>query len=98
MFIGACRIRLHLPASQSLKDKRQVVKSVLARVRAQFEVAAAEVDDLESWQLATLGLACVSNDARHAHDVLERAARYIEESRLDVEITEVEIEVQRMLE
>lgn len=98
MFVGACRIRLHLPASQSLKDKRQVVKSVLARVRAQFEVAAAEVDDLESWQLATLGLTCSTNDAGHAQDVLEHAARYIEESRPDVEITDLEIEVQRMLE
>ena len=98
MFVGACRIRLHLPGSQSLKDKRQVVKSVLARVRAQFEVAAAEVDDLESWQLATLGLTCATNDARHAQDVLEHAARYIEESRPDVEITDLEIEVQRMLD
>jgi uncharacterized protein YlxP (DUF503 family) len=98
MFVGACRIRLHLPASQSLKDKRQVIKSVLARVRAQFEVAAAEVDDLESWQLATLGLACATNDAGHAHDVLEHAARYIEESRPDVEITDVAIEVQRIFE
>lgn len=98
MFVGACRIRLHLPGSQSLKDKRQVVKSVLARVRAQFEVAAAEVDDLDSWQLATLGLACATNDARHAQDVLEHAARYIEESRPDIEITDVEIEVQRMLD
>lgn len=98
MFVGACRIQLHLPASQSLKDKRQVVKSVLARVRAQFEVAAAEVDDLDSWQLATLGLTCATNDARHAQDVLEHAARYIEESRPDIEITDVEIEVQRMLD
>ena len=98
MYIGACRIRLHLPASQSLKDKRQVVKSVLARVRAHFEIAAAEVDDLESWQLATLGLACATNDARHAQEVLDRAARYIEESRPDLDLTEVEIEVQRVLE
>ncbi|MGZ3583013.1 MAG: DUF503 family protein, partial [Ktedonobacterales bacterium] len=36
MFVGACRITLHLPASQSLKDKRQVVRSLLARLRNQF--------------------------------------------------------------
>jgi uncharacterized protein YlxP (DUF503 family) len=98
MFVGACRIRLHLPASQSLKDKRQVVKSVLARVRAQFELAAAEVDDLDSWQIATLGLTCVTNDAGHAQDVLDHAARYIEDSRPDVEITDVASEIQRMLD
>jgi uncharacterized protein len=98
MIVGVCRIRLHLLESHSLKDKRQVVKSVLARVRGQFEVAAAEVEDLEIWQVATLGLACATNDAGYAHDVLDHAARYIEDSRPDVEITDVEIDVQRMLE
>lgn len=98
MIVGACCIRLHLPESHSLKDKRQVVKSILARVRAQFEVAAAEVDDLDVWQLATLGLAYASNDTAHAEDILTRAARYIEESRPDVEITDVQFDVQRLLE
>jgi len=93
MFVGVCRLTMHLPASASLKDKRQVVKSVLARVRNQFEVAAAEVDSQDMWQLATLGLACVSNDADHAEEVLEAARRYIEESRPDVVVTEAEIEV-----
>ena len=98
MIIGACRIRLHLPDSHSLKDKRQVVKSVLARVRAQFEVAAAEVADHDVWQVATLGLACASNDAGHAQDILTHAARYVEESRPDVEVLDVEIEVHRVLD
>ncbi len=98
MIVGACRIRLHLPESHSLKDKRQVVKSILARVRTQFDVAAAEVDDMDVWQLATLGLACASNDPAHAEDILTHAARYIEESRPDVEITDVQLDVQRLLE
>lgn len=91
-------MRLHLPESHSLKDKRQVVKSVLARVRGQFEVAAAEVADQDVWQVATLGLACASNDAGHAEDILAHAARYIEESRPDVDVVDVQIEVQRVLE
>ncbi len=98
MIVGACHVRLHLPESHSLKDKRQVIKSVLARVRGNFEVAAAEVDDQDVWQGATLGIACVSNDAGHVEDILTHAARYIEESRPDVEITEVQIDVQRVLE
>jgi uncharacterized protein YlxP (DUF503 family) len=93
MFVGACRIRLHLPVSHSLKDKRQVVKSVLARTRAQFEVAAAEVADQEVWQVATLGLSCVANDPAHAEEVLRRAVRYIEDSRPDAEVTDVAVEV-----
>ena len=95
MYVGACQVRLHLPESHSLKDKRQVVKSVLAKVRAHFEVAAAEVADLDVWQVAALGLACVSNDPAHAEDILQHAARYIEESRPDVAVTDVRIEVER---
>ena len=98
MHVGACQMRLHLPESHSLKDKRQVVKSVLARVRERFEVAAAEVDDQDVWQVATLGLAYASGDAGHAEDVLNHAARYIEESRPDVEITDVRIAVQSVLD
>ena len=93
MFIGACQITLHLPASQSLKDKRQVVRSVLSRLRNQFEIATAEVDHQDLRQLATLALASVSGDASHAEAVIDSALRYIEESRPDVEITDVRREL-----
>ncbi|MBF6590889.1 MAG: DUF503 domain-containing protein [Ktedonobacterales bacterium] len=93
MFVGVCRLTLHVPASASLKDKRQVIRSVLARARQRFEIAAAEVAHQDTWQLATLGLACVSNDAHHAEEVLEAACRYVEESRPDVMVTEAHIEV-----
>lgn len=93
MYVGTCRLTLHLPASHSLKDKRQVVKSVLARVRDRYGVAAAEVDHMDTWQLATLGLASVSNDAGHAQEIVEHASRFIEESRPDVEVTAIEVDV-----
>jgi len=69
------------------------VRSVLQRVRNQFEVAAAEVGTQESWQIATLGLSCVSGSAKHAQEVIEHVARYVEESRPDVEVTDVQIDV-----
>lgn len=93
MFVGACRLTLHVPESASLKDKRQVVRSVLQRLRNGYEVAAAEVDGLDTWQIATLGISCVSNDARHAQTILEKAVRYVEESRPDLAVTDVEIDV-----
>jgi uncharacterized protein YlxP (DUF503 family) len=93
MYVAVCQMTLHIGASASLKDKRQVVRSVLQRVRNQFEVAAAEVASQESWQLATLGLSYVSGNAQHAQEVIERAARYVEESRPDVDVTDVQIEV-----
>jgi len=96
MFVAACRVTLHIEASRSLKDKRQVVKSLLQRLRNQFEVAAAEVGSQDLRQLATLGLAYVSGDGGHAEEVLKRAVRYIEESRPDVEVNGVQVEVMRV--
>jgi uncharacterized protein YlxP (DUF503 family) len=98
MIVGACQLRLHLPQSHSLKDKRQIVKSVLARLRGTFEVAAAEVADQEVWQVATLGLTYAGNAAAHVEEVLNHAVRYVEETRPDCDITDVRIEVLRMLD
>lgn len=94
MFTAIGQVTLHLPESGSLKDKRQVVRSVLARLRNQFEVAAAEVDRQDSWQIAILGLAYVSGDASHAEEVLDHAIRYIEDSRPDVAVADVQVDVQ----
>jgi len=93
MVIGACEITLHLPECHTLKEKRQIVKSVLARVRNQFEVAIAEVDENDRWQIAVLGITCVSNSSQLANEVLERVRHYIEESRPDVVLSNIESEV-----
>jgi uncharacterized protein len=93
MVIGVCEISLHLPDCHTLKEKRQIVKSIIARVRNQFEVAIAEVEDNDLWQVATLGVSCVSNSKQHAGDALERVRRYIEETRPDVLISKFESEL-----
>ena len=77
--IGSLVVTLHIPESHSLKEKRQVVRSVVERVRRTFNVAVAEVADQDTWQLATLGVACVSGDGRHADEVCQKVLRYIEE-------------------
>jgi uncharacterized protein YlxP (DUF503 family) len=92
MIIGVSQITLHLPDSQSLKDKRQIIKSVMARVR-RFEVAIAEVEEQDRWQIAVLGIACVSNSSQHADEVLEHVQRYIEETRPDIVVSNVEHEL-----
>ncbi len=97
MVIGVCRVTLHLPASHSLKDKRQVVRSLLGRLRNRFDLAAAEVDDQDRWQIATLGLVCVSSSASIVDEVLTRALDYIEDTRLDTTVTEVAREITHML-
>ena len=93
MFTAIGQVTLHLPESQTLKDKRQVVRSLLARLRNQFEVAAAEVVRQDSWQVAVLGVAYVSGEASHAEEVIQHAVRYIEESRPDLAVTDVQVDM-----
>ncbi len=93
MIIGVCQLTLHLPECHSLKEKRQIVKSILVRVHNQFEVAIAEVADNDLWQIATLGMSCVSNNSQHASEVLECVQNYIEQTRPDLMISNVETEI-----
>jgi uncharacterized protein YlxP (DUF503 family) len=73
-------VELHLPDVGSLKGKRHVLKGLKERVRARFEVSVAEVDHQDVWQRATLAVAYVSADARHATQVVSRAMDYIEDN------------------
>jgi uncharacterized protein YlxP (DUF503 family) len=91
--VGLATVVLDLPAAASLKDKRRVVKSVVARVRNRFNVAAAEVDTQESWGRVTLGIACVSNDAAHAHEMLAKVVAFVEDERLDAVLVDYGIEL-----
>lgn len=93
MIVGISEITLHLPESHSLKDKRQIVKSLVTRVRQRFEVAIAEVEEQDLWQIAKLGVSCVSNSGQHADEVLNHVRRYIEETRPDILVTNSEIEI-----
>ena len=73
-------VELHLPDVGSLKDKRHVLKGLKEKVRARFEVAVAEVDHQDVWQRATLAVAYVSADARHANTVISKAMDFIEDN------------------
>jgi len=70
-----------------------VVKSVAQRVRNRFNVAVAEIDTHDAWQVATLGIVCVSDDRRHTNEVLSKVIDFIESERLDAEVGEVEVEL-----
>jgi uncharacterized protein YlxP (DUF503 family) len=93
MVVGVCTIQLYLPGNSSLKGKRRVVKSILARLRREFNVAVAEVDNQDAWQQATLGVACVSNSADHAHSMLTNVVNWIETNRPDVPVVEFHTEL-----
>ncbi len=78
MTVGSCKIELRIPGSESLKDKRRVIKSLKDRVQARFNVGIAEVDRLDDWQRATLGVAAVSKDARMVDEILSKVVNWIE--------------------
>ena len=92
MQVGVCRIFLRIPESQSLKQKRQVVKSVIDRVKNRFNVAIAEVGALDSHQTAVLATVTVSNDSRHVNRILSHVVNFIEDSAA-AELTDYEIEL-----
>ena len=91
--VGVLRFVLHLPESGSLKSKRQVLSSLLRRLRQELKVAAAEVGELDRWQLAELVVATVSGDGRQADRVLAAALSYIEAHSDGAEITDVSTEL-----
>jgi uncharacterized protein YlxP (DUF503 family) len=93
MNIGVCKLNLRLPGNSSLKDKRRVLKSITSRVSNKFNVAVAEVDNGDLWQLATIGICCVSNDRRHANEIMSNVVAFIMNSHFDAEILDYEIEI-----
>ncbi len=78
MVVGLMTWELHLAACHSLKDKRQILKSLKDRLHQRFNVSAAETDHQDLWQRAELTVAVVSTDRRHAEDVLREADRLVE--------------------
>jgi uncharacterized protein len=93
MVIGACTIELDLPGLGSLKEKRSVLKSLLARLHKEFHVSAAEVDLHDAWQSSTIGVAVVSTSAVHAQNLLGNLVRWIETYRPDLEVVDHYVEV-----
>lgn len=91
--IGVLKIYLRLPENGSLKGKRQVIKSIISRVRERFNVSIAEVEDQDLWQSAVLGATCVSNSGQHCEESLAKVVNYISQTRLDIELLDYEIEI-----
>lgn len=92
MTIGVLRVRLRLP-SRTLKEKRQIVKSVVERVRTRFNAAVAEVDDNDTRGMATIGVCVVSNEGAQAEAMLHTILDFITDERLDAEVCDVETEL-----
>ena len=92
MVIGAARVALHVHGSQSLKQKRGVVRAISQRVRNRFNVAVAEVGGQGTWQRVVLGISTVSGDSQSARRRLEKTIDFIEDLHL-AEVIDQEVEI-----
>ena len=73
MFVGVGRLVIQIPGARTVKDRRRVVKSFKDRLRSKLPVSVAEVGDTEALQVATLGVAVVSNETGRCHEILAAA-------------------------
>lgn len=77
MTVGVLRIELAIQEARSLKDKRRVVKSLKDRLANRFHVSVAEVDDLDLWQKAVIGVAMVANDGQFVQSCLDKIVGWV---------------------
>ena len=92
MVIGVCRLDLLIGESQSLKEKRRMVKQIIDRVKHRFNVSIAEVGNNDLWQSAQLGLCLVSNDRRFTNSSLDTILDFIETINV-AEVVKSDIEI-----
>ncbi len=79
MVVGVCRISLLIEESQSLKDKRSVLRRIKDRVNQKFNCAIAEVGDPDTWQSAQLGFAVVSNERGFTQSMVQKILSFIDD-------------------
>jgi uncharacterized protein YlxP (DUF503 family) len=71
MPVGLLTLEIYIPDAHSLKDKRQVLRSLKDRLRARFNVAVAELDHQDAWQRSQVGIVTLSNNAGHLEQSLQ---------------------------
>ncbi len=72
MPVGLLTLELHIPDAQSLKDKRQVLRSLKDKLRGQFNVAVAELEHQDTWQRSVVGVVTISNEEHHVEEMLQK--------------------------
>ena len=92
MIICTGKIYLYAEWVSSLKEKRAIVKSIIDKVKHKFNVSIAEVENHDKHQSIVIGIACVSNSAKHSNNCIQNVIEYIEQN-TDAALQNIEIEV-----
>lgn len=77
MVVGILTLELFIPESGSLKTKRFAIRSIKDRLRTRFNVAVAELDGLDKWQRASLGVVAISNEAGHLEQIMDNVLKLV---------------------
>lgn len=92
MIVGTCTLKLIIYESNSLKDKRHILKSIVGRIQSRFNVSIAEVGLNDSWQTSIVGFACVTNDTNHANQIISNVLKFIDrDTRVEILTHDIEI-------
>jgi uncharacterized protein YlxP (DUF503 family) len=91
--IATLSIRLHLPVCASLKEKRGRIKPLIARLRREFNVSAAEMDLQDQWQEAVIACAIIGNDHVHLQQSLQSVAKWVHANWEDGQVMDEKIEI-----
>jgi uncharacterized protein len=95
MIVGVAVVELRVHESQSLKEKRGVVRKIVGRLRHRFNVSVAEVGGQDTWQRAVIGLSAAGSDEQMVRKTLGRAVELVDAMHL-AEILGSEVELLRM--
>ena len=77
--LGVLSVSIHISGAQSLKEKRFVLRSLKDKIRNKFNISVAELDGQDKWQVATLGFAMISNDARYVDSCLANILSFVDQ-------------------
>ncbi len=91
MIIGTAEIKLYAPWVFSLKEKRMVVKSIIAKAQNKFNISIAEVGEQDTLQTIILGIACVAGTVRQSDSIIDHVINFIE-SNTEAEILDIQRE------
>jgi len=90
MYVESAKLTFYIPHAASLKDKRQVCRSLVDKTRQRFNASVAEVGTQDVHQTLSVGVAVVSGEASHARNMLDEIIRYMEKH-ADAELVEIEV-------
>jgi len=85
LIIGVMKVELYMNDVFSLKEKRQIIKSIIERIKAKFKISVAEVSQNDIWKNAIIGVSVVSNDKTNVESIINKVFNFIEnDSRIDI--------------